>query len=118
MNESSDTGRQVDFEEIEVTINDVDNIQAEENLRSTLRDLPGVRAARISRGGAMISYNPLGISAEQIRSAIERAGFTVDGMEGGRKSPERRGAEDTGKEIWRSPETKPDDKHHAGEGQK
>lgn len=90
------------FEEIEIRINDVDSIDSEELLRNALKDLPGIRAVRIMRGGATISYNPAGISVQQIREAVERAGFTVDGIEGGHRSPERRGMEDSGKEIWRA----------------
>lgn len=90
------------FEEIEVRINDIDTIQSEEMLRNALKDLPGIRAVRIMRGGATISHNPVGISVSQIREAIERAGFTVDGIEDGHRSPERRGMEDSGKEIWRA----------------
>ncbi len=103
MSESeSSASRQTAFQEIEVRINDVDSIESEELLRNAFKDLPGIRAARIMRGGATISYNPDGISVEQIRDFIQRAGFTVDGIEGGRRSPERRGMKDTGKEIWRA----------------
>lgn len=103
MSESeSSASRQTAFEEIEVRINDVDSIESEELLRNTLKDLPSVRTVRIMRGGAMISHNPLGISQDQIRNAIERAGFTIDGIEGGHRSPERRGMDDSGKEIWRA----------------
>jgi len=90
------------FEEIEIRINDVDTIESEELLRNALKDLPGIRAVRIMRGGATVSHNPVGISVSQIRDAIERAGFTVDGIESGHRSPERRGMKDTGKEIWRA----------------
>jgi hypothetical protein len=105
-NPQPEPDRHVKFEEIEVAINDVDSLQSEELLRSALKLLPGIRAVRIARGGAMISYNPIGINVAQIRGAIERAGFTVDRIEGGRQSPERRGAEETGKEIWRGPQGK------------
>lgn len=96
------TEKHTAFEELEIGINDVNSLPAEELLRATLKDLPAVRAARITLGGTVISYNPVGISPDQIRQAIERAGFTVDRMESGRRSPEHRGAEDTGKEIWRA----------------
>jgi hypothetical protein len=97
----------VALQEIEVAINDVDSIQSQETLRDALKKLPSVRAVRIVRGGAMISYNPVGISVEAIRKGIEQAGFTIDGIEGGRESPERIGAQETGKEIWRGPQGKP-----------
>jgi hypothetical protein len=103
MSESeSSASRQTAFEEIEVRINDVDSIEAEELLRNALKDLSGIRAVRIMRGGATISHNPDGISISQIRDVIERAGFTVDGIEGGRRSPERRGAEGTSKKTGRA----------------
>ena len=84
---SANEGRQVDLEEIEVAINDLDSGPAAETLTGAIKDLPGVRVMRVTRGGVMISYNPIGITPEQIRAEIERAGFTVDGIESGRKSP-------------------------------
>ncbi|MHA3769983.1 hypothetical protein ACXR0O_00435 [Verrucomicrobiota bacterium sgz303538] len=90
------------FEEVEIRINDIDTMQSEEMLREALKPLNGVRAARITRGGVVISFNPLGISVEQICQEIGRAGFTVDGFETGHRSPERRGMKATGKEIWRA----------------
>src|SRR4051812_19960833 len=77
------------LEEIEVAINDLDSTVAQQNAIGALDDLPGIRGVRAVRGGLMISYNPIGISCEEIRDAIERAGFTVDGVETGRQSPLR-----------------------------
>src|SRR5262245_60163164 len=97
----SNSSYMTSFEEIEIRINDIDTTHSEEVMRETLKRLKGVRAARIVRGGVTISYNP-SLTVDQIRDEIVRAGFTIDGIETGRKSPERRGAEDTGKEIWRA----------------
>ena len=80
--------RHADYEEIEVAINDADSPSSHETITNALKELPGIRAIRASRGGVMISYNPVGVDQGQIRTAIERAGFTVDGIEGGRKSPQ------------------------------
>ena len=77
----NDPNAGIKFEELEIAINDLDSAPAEQNVKAALSDLPGIRSVRLVRGGAQISYNPLGISKEAIRDAITRAGFTIDGIE-------------------------------------
>ena len=66
----------------------------------------------------MISYNPAGITQEEVRDAIERAGFTVDGLESGRQSPLRPDAQATREPLDHMrppPKVHPDPGGHEGQ---
>ena len=67
-----------EFKEIELTIDDIDSEDAEEVLQDALEGLNGIHGARIVLGGVHITYNPLGITADEIVGVVRRAGFTVD----------------------------------------
>ena len=67
-----------DFREIELAINDLDTQAEEARIRDVLKGLIGIHAARLLQGGVHISYNPLGITAEEIIDAVRRCGLTVD----------------------------------------
>ena len=66
------------FEELELGIGGLDSETAEEKLAGVLRDLHGIHGVRLVRGGAHIIFNPLGISREEICTAVRRAGFALD----------------------------------------
>jgi len=84
--QETESERQIALQELEVSINDLDSSNAEP-IVSALKSVPGIRAARVVTGGIFVSYQPVGITPEQIRTEIERAGYTVDGMQGGHQSP-------------------------------
>jgi hypothetical protein len=86
----NDPNARIKFQELEVAINDLDSVVAEQNVKAALADLPGIRSVRLVRGGAQITFNPLGISQETISDAITRAGFKIDGIESSAASPQAR----------------------------
>lgn len=67
-----------EFKELELGLGDLDTEPAEERLRGALKGLRGIHAARLVKGGAHITYNPLGITPDEIREVVRRAGFAID----------------------------------------
>ena len=108
----------IGYEEIEVSIDDLDGGQTGQTFTSSLEGMPGIRAIRVVRGGAMISYNPQGVTQREIQTAIERAGFRVDGIEGGRRSPQTPDPQTTKEPLGHlqpPPKVHPDPGGHKGQ---
>jgi hypothetical protein len=63
------------LEELDLAIANLDFPEQEKQLSSVLEKLPGVRAVRIQEQGALIQYNPVGTSKDQILAAVSQAGF-------------------------------------------
>ena len=59
------------LEQVEFGINDV-NSEAAQN---AVRDLNGVREVQFVGGGAVVTYNPIGITKEEICTVIRRSGY-------------------------------------------
>ena len=59
----------------EFGINDVDSEVARRAVSEAVKDLNGVRDVQFVGGGAIVTYNPLGISKEEICTAIRRSGY-------------------------------------------
>jgi len=111
-------GRHASYEEMEVAINDADSPSAFEIIIDALRGLPGMRAVHASRGGLMISFNPVAIDQGQICTEIERAGFTIDGVEAGQPAIHISGPKPTGEPLSRMsipPKTHDDPGGHKGQ---
>jgi hypothetical protein len=62
-------------EELDLMIPDMDSAETETSVQSVLQRLPGIQAVRIIQRGAWIRYNPLGISPDEICTAIRQSGF-------------------------------------------
>lgn len=111
-------GRHTAFEEMEVAINDADSTSAYEIIIDALRGLPGMRAIHASRGGLMISFNPVAIDQGQICTEIERAGFTIDAVEGSQPDVHITGPKPTNEPLSRMdipPKTHDDPGGHKGQ---
>ena len=63
------------LEQVEFDINDVNSQLAQNSVRDAVKDLNGVRDEQFVGGGAVITYNPLGITKEEICTAIRRSGY-------------------------------------------
>lgn len=70
------------YKELELGIEGLDSNAAEETLQNALKGLQGIHAARVVRGGVHVTYNPLGITPQEIRDSVRRAGFAVDTSQG------------------------------------
>ena len=63
------------LEELDLAIANLDFPEQEKELRGILEQLPGVCAVRIQEQGALIQYNPVGTSKDQIVAALRQAGL-------------------------------------------
>ena len=63
------------LEQVEFDINDINSDAAHNTVRDVLKDLNGVRDVQFVGGGAIVTYNPLGISKNEICTAIRRSGY-------------------------------------------
>ena len=63
------------LEELDLMIHNMDTREAELGAQKALEALPGVRVARIVRGGVWLRYNPRGTTKELICDALHRAGY-------------------------------------------
>lgn len=63
------------LEQAEFDVNDADCEVARATVRQVLQDLNGVRAVQCLGSRAVVTYNPIGVTAEEIRSAIRQIGY-------------------------------------------
>jgi len=63
------------LEQVEFDINDINSEVAQNTVRDAVKDLNGVRDVQFVGGGAIVTYNPLGITKEEICTAIRRSGY-------------------------------------------
>ena len=63
------------LEQVHFDINDINSDAAHNTVRDALKDLNGVRDVQFVGGGAIVTYNPLGISKNEICTAIRRSGY-------------------------------------------
>jgi hypothetical protein len=61
------------LEQAECDINDINSEVAQNAVRYAIKDLNGVRDVQFV-GGAVVTYNPIGITKEEICTAIRRSG--------------------------------------------
>ena len=69
------------LEQAELDINDINSEVAQNTVRDAVKDLNGVRDVQFVGGGAVVTYNPLGISKEEICTAIRRSGYRATEIE-------------------------------------
>jgi hypothetical protein len=63
------------LERAEFDINDVDDEIARNAVCHAIKDLNGVRGVDFVGRGAVVTFNPLGITKEEICTAIRRSGY-------------------------------------------
>jgi hypothetical protein len=63
------------LEQVEFDINDINSEVAQNAVREAAKDLNGVRDVQFVGGGAIVTYNPLGITKDEICIAIRRSGY-------------------------------------------
>jgi hypothetical protein len=63
------------FEELDLAIPDMDTQNAEMQVATLLKGLPGVQHVRLIERGAFVRYNPVGINHEQICITLQNAGY-------------------------------------------
>ena len=69
------------LEQVEFDINDIDSELAHRVVCEAVKDLNGVRDVQLVGGGAVVTYNPLGITKEEICTAIRRSGYRATEIE-------------------------------------
>jgi hypothetical protein len=62
-------------EELDLMVHDMDSAETETRVQGVLQKLPAIQAVRIIQRGVWIRYNPLGISPDEICTAIRQSGF-------------------------------------------
>ena len=83
---ADDNANDPPLEQAEFDINDVDSEVARRAVSEAVKDLNGVRDVQFVGGGAIVTYNPLGISKEEICTAIRRSGYRATEIESRRES--------------------------------
>ena len=63
------------LEQVEFDINDINSEVAQNAVRDAVKDLNGVRDVQFVGGGAIVTYNPIGTTREEICTAIRRSGY-------------------------------------------
>jgi hypothetical protein len=63
------------LQQVEFDINDVDSEAAHRAVCEAVKDLNGVRDVQFVGGGTIVTFNPLGITKEEICTAIRRSGY-------------------------------------------
>ena len=62
------------LEQVEFDINDVNSENARRAICEAVNGLNGVRDVQFVGGGAIVTFNPLGITKEEICTAVRRSG--------------------------------------------
>ena len=81
MTEADDGTNDPPLEQVEFDINDINSEVAQNTVRNAVKDLNGVRDVQFVGGGAIVTYNPLGITKEEICTAIRRSGYRATEIE-------------------------------------
>jgi hypothetical protein len=63
------------LEQVSFEINDADTEVAHNAIRDGVKDLNGVREVNFVGGGVIVTFNPIGITKEEICTAIRRSGY-------------------------------------------
>ena len=63
------------LEQVTFELTEVNSPEAVRTVCDAVRDLNGVRDVQFVGGGAVVTFNPLGIKKEQICTAIRRSGY-------------------------------------------
>ena len=63
------------LEQAEFDINEADSEVAHNAIGDAIKDLNGVREVNFVSGGVIVTFNPIGITKEEICTAIRRSGY-------------------------------------------
>jgi hypothetical protein len=63
------------LEQTAFEMNDADSEVAHNAIRDAVKDLNGVREVNFVGGGVIVTFNPIGITKEEICTAIRRSGY-------------------------------------------
>lgn len=63
------------LEQASFEMNDADSEVAHNAIRDAVKDLNGVREVNFVGGGVIVTFNPIGITKEEICTAIRRSGY-------------------------------------------
>ena len=63
------------LEQASFEMNDADSEVAHNMIRDAVKDLNGVRDVQFVGGGVIVTFNPIGITKEEICTAIRRSGY-------------------------------------------
>jgi hypothetical protein len=73
--ENENPENEAPLEQVEFDINDVNSDVAHRTICDAVNGLNGVRDVQFVGGGAIVTFNPLGITKEEICTAIRRSGY-------------------------------------------
>ncbi|MEN3370789.1 MAG: hypothetical protein V7609_2932 [Verrucomicrobiota bacterium] len=63
------------LEQVEFDVNDADSDAAHRTICDAVNGLNGVREVQFVGGGLVVTFNPIGITREEICTAIRRSGY-------------------------------------------
>ena len=63
------------LEQATFEMNEADSEVAHNTIRDAVKDLNGVREVQFVGGGVIVTFNPIGITREEICTAIRRSGY-------------------------------------------
>ena len=63
------------LEQASFEMNDADSEAAHNTIRDAVKDLNGVRDVQFVGGGVIVTFNPIGITKDEICTAIRRSGY-------------------------------------------
>ena len=75
MTDADQTNDRAPQERVAFEINDVNSPEATMALCAGVQGLNGVREVQFVDGAAIVTFNPLGITKEEICTALQRAGY-------------------------------------------
>lgn len=73
--ENQETKDEAPLEQVTFEMNEASSPEAMSAIREAVRGLNGVRDIEFIGGGALVTFNPLGITKEEICTAIRRSGY-------------------------------------------
>jgi hypothetical protein len=69
------TSEEAPLERVTFELTEANSPEAVQAIRGAVDDLNGVRDLQFVGGGALVTFNPLGITKEEICTAIRRSGY-------------------------------------------
>jgi hypothetical protein len=63
------------LEQATFEINDANSEEAHNAMRDAVKDLNGVHEVNFAGGGVIVTFNPIGITKEEICTALRRSGY-------------------------------------------
>ena len=73
--ENQETKKEAPLEQVTFELNEASSPEAMSAIREAVHGLNGVRDIEFIGGGALVTFNPLGIAKEEICTTIRRSGY-------------------------------------------